>query len=88
MKQALFWSKNEQKLNKGDEIYQVNQVLMYGSLEEIKEILNKLGRERVKHVFIENPAKIYTKPAFNFIKNYILKIEEPLDQSKYVKTLY
>ena len=88
MKQALVWSKKKSKLSGEDEAYMINQVLMYGSLEEIKDLISKEGIGRVRKVFISRPTKIYTKPAFNFVKNFILKIDRDLDQSKYVKTLY
>lgn len=88
MRQAVVWSKNRRKLTREDKVYKINQVLMYGSLAEIKNLIAREGLAEVKKVFASQPTKIYTKQAFNFVKNYILKINKDLDQSKYVKTLY
>lgn len=87
MNQAVVWSKKKSKLSREDQAYKFNQILMYGSLEEIKDLINKEGLDRVKEVFVNQPTKIYTKPAFNLIKNFILKIRKDLDQSKYIKTM-
>lgn len=88
MKQAVFWSKDKRKIGENDEAYFVNQTLMYGDLKDIKILINSEGLEKVRKIFVSKPTKIYTPQAFNFIKNYILKIGQDLDQSKYVKTLY
>jgi len=88
MRQSIFWSKDEKKVNREDEAYKLNQLLMYGSLEEIQHILEKEGLEKVRNIFILKPTKIYTKAAFNFIKKFILKVDQDLDPEKYVKTLY
>lgn len=88
MKQAVLWSKDKRNIGESDEAYSVNQTLMYGDLEDIKTLVNNEGLEKVRNIFVSKPTKIYTPQAFNFIKNYILKIDQKLDQSKYVKTLY
>ena len=88
MKQAVFWSKDKRNIGKNDEAYLVNQTLMYGDLEDIKILIRNEGLEKIRKIFVSKPTKIYTPQAFNFIKNYILKIDQDLDQSKYVKTLY
>lgn len=88
MKQAVFWSKDKRNIGKNDEAYFVNQTLMYGNLKDIKILINNEGLEKVRKIFVSKPTKIYTPQAFNFIKNSILKINQNLDQSNYVKTLY
>lgn len=88
MKQAVFWSKDKRKIGENDEAYFVNQTLMYGDLKDIKILISNEGLEKIRKIFVSKPTKIYTPQAFNFIKNYILKIDRDLDQSKYVKTLY
>lgn len=88
MRQAVVWSKAKRKLTQKDKAYKINQVLMYGDLAEIKNLIASEGLAEIKQVFINQPTKIYTKPAFNFIKNHLLKINQDLDQAKYVKTLY
>jgi len=71
-----------------DEFYRINQVLMFGDLDEVKAMIVKQGLGKVKKVFVGKPSKIYSKEAFNFLKNFVLKIEEELDPEEYVKTLY
>ena len=89
MRQAVVWSKNKDKLDKNDDkVYIINQVLMFGNLEEIKELKKEYGENEVRRVFVEQPTKVYSKPAFNLIKNFILKIDTQLDMQKYVKALY
>lgn len=63
----------------------VHQVLMFGTLSDIKALKNKLGEEKIKELFLRFPKKIYTPPAFNFIKNFILHIRASIDDQKYLK---
>jgi len=37
---------------------------------------------------VEKPSQIYSKPAFNLIKNIILKINTDLDMGRYIKSVY
>jgi len=89
LKQATVWSKSIDKLDKnGDKEYIVNQVLMYGNFEEIKDLKESYGVDEIRKIFIEKPSQIYTKPAFNLIKNIILKIDANLDSGRYIKSVY
>lgn len=63
----------------------IHQTLMFGSLKEIKSLLNFVGGKEVKKCFLSFPKKIYTVSAFNFIKNFILDISTKLDEQKYLK---
>lgn len=76
------WYLDEIKQNSLDNIH---QTLMFGSLEEIKSLLNVVGEKKVKKCFLSFPKKIYTAPTFNFIKNFILGISAQLDEQKYLK---
>lgn len=84
----MVWSKNKDKLTVEDDVYVINQVLMFGSLEEIGELKNKYGLERLRRVFVDQPLRVYSKPAFNLIKNFILKIGTDLDMGRYIKSVY
>lgn len=64
----------------------IHQTLMFGTLEEIKSLLNAVGKKKIKERFLKSPKKIYTASAFNFIKNFILGINTRLDEQKYLKT--
>lgn len=89
LKQATVWSKSVGKLDKNkDKEYIVNQVLMYGSLGEIADLKQSYGIDEIKRIFVEKPSQIYSKPAFNLIKNIILKINTDLDMGRYIKSVY
>ncbi|OGE64365.1 hypothetical protein A3I48_03120 [Candidatus Daviesbacteria bacterium RIFCSPLOWO2_02_FULL_36_7] len=63
----------------------IHQTLMFGSLKEIKSLLNVVGEKEVKKCFLGFPKKIYTASAFNFIKNFILGINTKIDEQRYLK---
>lgn len=49
-----------------DRPYIVNQVLSYGTLDEIRWLMKTYGKDTVKQVFLEQPIKVYTPSAFRF----------------------
>lgn len=63
----------------------IHQILMFGKLEEIQSLKKTAGETAVKELFLNFPKKIYTAPALNFIKNFILKISSSIDEQKYLK---
>ena len=63
----------------------IHQVLMFGDLKEIKSLKKTIGQDKVKELFLAFPKKVYTHPALNFIKNFILDINTPIDEQKYLK---
>lgn len=88
MRQGVVWSKNKDKLGKNDEVYIVNQTLMYGNLVEISELIRKYGKDKVKTIFLAQPLKIYSRSGVNFISKIILGVKKEIDYSQYVKNLY
>lgn len=62
----------------------IHNTLMYGTLDDIKKILNQIGREKVIKIFSENPKKIYSDASLHFVSSYILKIGEVPDKDKYL----
>ena len=62
----------------------IHQILMFGKLSDIKSLKKTLGEARVKELFLQYPKKIYTSAALNFIKNFILEIQMPIDEQKYL----
>ena|SRR5258708_37722505 len=76
------WYTDNPQLDSADTIH---QVLMFGSLQEINSLKDKLGKTRIRKLFIDHPKKIYTAPALNLIKNFILKINSPIDDNRYLK---
>lgn len=77
------WYSNKADINSPDAIH---QILMYGNLKEIKSLKKTLGEKKVKELFLSHPKKVYTAPALNFIKNFVLNIQTPIDEQKYLKT--
>ena len=63
----------------------IHQILMFGNLSEIQSLKKTVGEATVKELFVRFPKKIYTAPALNFIKNFILKISTPIDEQQYLK---
>lgn len=63
----------------------IHQILMFGKLSEIKSLKKAVGESTIKKVFLHYPKKIYTAPALNFIKNFILGIQASIDEQKYLK---
>lgn len=85
----MVWSKSKDKLDKSeDKVYIINQVLMFGNLQEIKELKKEYGLGEVKRVFVEQPTRIYSKSGFNLVKNFILKVGIDLDMGRYIKNVY
>ena len=84
--QPILWSKNINNLDlEIDKIYIVHQVLAYGSMEDIKIIQKIYSEKEIKNIFINFPKKIYTKPVFLFIKNFLLNINDELNEKDYIK---
>lgn len=88
--QAILWSKGIDKLSlKDDKNYIAHQVLMYGDLEDIRWLFDTYSREKVREIFVQQPKKIYTAPAFNFVKNFVLGLGgEKFEENRYVKTSF
>jgi len=88
--QSILWSKSVDKLSlKSDKNYIVHQVLMYGDLKDIKWLFETYSRERVRKIFVQQPKRVYTAPAFNFVKNFVLGLgSEKLEEDKYVKSIF
>lgn len=87
-KHTLFWSVDPTQLDaQKHKQYIIHQVLQFGSLADYKWLETLYGREEIRTVFIEHPRNVYLPKTFHFIKNFLIKIIEPLDQEKYVTTI-
>lgn len=88
--QGVLWSVPVENLDlEKDKTYIIHQVLMYGTLEQICWLLDVYPKSEVKKTFLNKPQKVYTKPAFNYIKNFILGLDSiRLQDDKYVSTIY
>lgn len=87
--QGILWSKSVSNLDfEKDKAYIIHHILMYGSLADIRWLFQFYSPSEIRKTFATIPYKIYTKPAFHFIKNLILDLQnDTLDSRKYVKTL-
>ena len=86
---GILWSKNINNINlENDKIYIIHQVLSFGDIEEIKWLFKNYTLGEIKMVFVNIPKRIYTRPVFLFIKEYILKINTGLDEKNYVKSFF
>lgn len=82
MKVNRVWYSNKVDPRSPDSIH---QILMFGTLEEIQNLKETIGEDTVRHLFLSNPKKVYTAPALNFIKNFVLGINTSIDEQKYLK---
>lgn len=87
--QAILWSVNIDQLDiEHDKNYIIHQVLAYGTMEDVVWLFKTYSKQTIITVFINKPMKNYSKPVFNFVKNYLLNIKLPfLNQSDYVTSL-
>ena len=86
---GILWSKNINNLNlENDKIYIIHQVLAFGDIDEIRWLFKNYSPDEINSVFVNIPKRIYTRPIFLFIKDYILKIKTELDENKYVKSFF
>lgn len=83
MKIKQVWYSPNTNINSPDSIH---QVLMYGSLEDVRSLIKHLGTDHIRSVFLQYPKKIYTNQALNFIKKFVLKTKTSIDEQKYLKS--
>jgi len=77
-----WYTKNDQELTPDA----LHQILSFGSLDELRNLVDKYGEERLKTLFINQPKKIYHPAGLNFIKKFILHIDKKIDDAQYLKT--
>lgn len=63
----------------------IHQILAFGTLDDIRSLKTTVGEKKLRELFLNYPKKIYTMPMFNFIKNFVLKINTSIDEKKYLK---
>lgn len=84
--QAILWSKDIKNADLcDDKIYIIHQILAYGDIREVKWLFKVYSENEVRNIFISYPARIYTKPIYYFIKNFILNIKEDINENDYIK---
>lgn len=83
--QSVAWSKNNLNTEK-DRAYIINQILAYGTLEELRWLYKTYSKKTLKDVFLNQPIKQYTPASLNFAR-LLLDIVNPIDLHRYDKTL-
>src|SRR4030066_2161531 len=84
---VILLSKNIKTLNpETDKVYIIHQVLSYGDIDDIKLLSKIYTLKEIKNIFLNFPKKIYTRPIYLFVKNYLLKINKELGEKYYVKS--
>ena len=83
--QAVAWSKNNPNTEK-DRAYIINQILAYGTIEELRWLYKTYSKKTLKDVFLNQPIKQYTPASINFAR-LLLDIVNPIDLHRYDKTL-
>ena len=85
--QKLFWSCSPSALDSADhKEYIIHQVLEYGELDDYEWLKEQYSQNIIKEIFINKPRPTYQPKTFNFIKNFLLQISEPLVTKNYVKS--
>lgn len=88
--QSLFWSTNADRLDQEkDKAYIIHQVLIYGTLADIRWLFQTYPKPEIIRVFLTTPYKNYPRAVFHFIKNYILKLkDQTVDEELYVTSIH
>ena len=85
--QKIFWSCDPATLDlRKHKEYIIHQVLQHGDLDDYQWLKDQYSQEEIKHIFITKPRSTYQPQTFNFIKNFLLQITEPLPKEKYVRS--
>jgi len=86
--QAILWSKNIKDIDCcSDKVYIIHQVLAYGDMEEIRWLFTVYPKDEIRGVFISYPYRIYTRPVYFFIKDFILNIKKDMNEKEYLKNI-
>ena len=87
-KYHLFWSVDPDHLDHDKhQEYIIHQVLQFGDLEDYFWLKTIYPEEEIKQIFLSHPRKAYTTQTFNFIKNYLLKINQLINPDLYVTSI-
>lgn len=88
--QGYLWSADVNDLDmEKDRVYIIHQLLMYGTFKDIGWLFKKYSLKEIREVFTHYPQQIYTKDSFNFVKNFLLSLEDlKLDEEKYITSIF
>lgn len=88
--QPVLWSCDIKQLNlERDKAYIVHQILIYGTLDDIRWLLKTYSKKEIVDTFLKTPYKNYPKYVFYFVKNYLLKLKNKvLNENAYVTSIF
>jgi hypothetical protein len=87
LSQGVFWSRKRDDLDEDrDKRYIIHQVLMYGNLDDVRQLKRKYSLPVLEEVFLDHPMKVYTPQAFSFAYRVFFRLNEPVDARRYLKT--
>lgn len=88
--QSVFWSSDIDELDLSkDKSYIIHQILIYGTLTDIKWLFKQFSRQDILDTFIRKPRKIYPPEVYHFTKNYLLGLKDiHLAEDQYVTTVF
>lgn len=87
--QPILWSCGVDKLNlQEDRTYIINQILSYGRMKDFQWLFENYPLSTISKTFLKYPIKDYTPSRFNFVKNFVLSLNnKKLDERTYVQNL-
>lgn len=86
--QPILWSQDIKTLDlKKNKVYIINQILRFGSINDLRWLYKTYPEKTIKDVFTKNPQPIYTPSSYYFVKNLLLKINKSFDETRYLKSL-
>ena len=86
--QPILWSKSIKNIDiEKDKIYIIHKVLSYGSMDDIRLLSRLYPKNEIINVFKNYPKRIYTRPVFLYLRDFLLKIGPVLDEKNYVKNI-
>ena len=86
--QGVLWSVNVQQLDmQKDKEYIIHQVLINGTMKDLKWLFTTYGKSTIAECFLNHPMKIYPRIDFFFVKNLLLSLSNiQLDENLYMSS--
>lgn len=88
--QSVLWSVNIDGLDiKKNKSYIIHQILIYGTLIDLKWLLSVYPKKEVINIFLKQPYKSYPGYVYEFVKNYVLDLKQKnIDENAYVTSIF
>src|SRR5437016_4170922 len=85
--QPVLWSSSIESLDvERDKAYIIHQLFSHGRMEDMLWLFETYPKDELKEIFADHPYKDYDAARFNFVKKYLLGLNErDLNEKRYVK---